>query len=153
SGKAQATVEGNDASRIWTSDIPAIIRQESPAGTTAAQQSAFQKLMDLGYKTGSTVVCQSTGCVNVVETVSIAGWARVPYCTPTGGASHDVVFAEFIANAPDTSWSPGKTTAADAALASARAELLREQIRFGLASCYGANPVLVDPAPGAVLPG
>jgi uncharacterized protein (TIGR03437 family) len=153
SGKPQATAEGTDASRIWAADIPAMIRQESPSGTTSAQQASFQSLMDLGYKTGSAIVCQSAGCINVVETVSLAGWARVPYCTPTGNGSHDFVFGEFIANAPDSSWSPGKTTAGDAALASARAELLREQIRFGLSSCYGKNPVLVDPAPGSVLPG
>jgi len=152
-GKQQAAAEGADASRIWTADIPAMIRQESPAGTTAAQQSSFQSLMDVGYKTGSTIVCQTAGCISVLETVSLAGWARVPYCTPTGNGSHDFVFGEFIANAPDPSWSPGKTTAADTALATARAELLREQIRFGLSSCYGTDPVLVDPAPGSVLPG
>jgi uncharacterized protein (TIGR03437 family) len=152
-GKSQAAAESTDTSRIWSTDIPAIIRQESPTGTTAAQQSSFLSQMDLGYTTGSSIVCQAAGCISVLETVSLAGWARVPYCTPTGNASHDFVFGEFIANAPDTSWSPGKTTAAETALASARAELLREQIRFGLSSCYGKNPVLVDPAPASVLPG
>lgn len=153
SGRTQAAAEGSDSSRLWSADLPAMIRQESPSGTTAAQQSAYLASMDLGYATGSTIKCQTAGCTSILESLSIAGWARVPYCAATGNASHDFVFGEFISGAVDSSWSPGKVTAADTAFASARAELLREQVRAGLASCYGTNPVMLDPAPGSTLPG
>jgi uncharacterized protein (TIGR03437 family) len=152
-GKAQAAIETVDASRIWSADIPAMIRQESPAGTTAAQQAVFQSSMDLGYKTGAVIVCTTSDCTHVSESLSIAGWARVPYCAGSTNGSRDFIFGEFIANAVDTSWSLGKITAAETAFASAKAELLREQVRAGLASCYATSPVMVDPTPGSVLPG
>jgi uncharacterized protein (TIGR03437 family) len=152
-GKAQASAETSDYAHIWDTDLPAMIRQEAPSGMTQAQMTLYRNSMDLGYKTGAAVACQNSGCTQVLEDLSIAGWARVPFCSGSQTATRDFVFGVFISGAPDLSWSPGKSTAAQKAFAAGRAETLREQIHDGLASCYGGDAVLVNPAPGATLAG
>jgi uncharacterized protein (TIGR03437 family) len=150
-GKSAYTVGGSDPEHIWDSDIPRIVRQEAPAGTTAAQLATYQASIDVGYKSGATVVCVNTDCTRVLENYSVSGWARVPFCGGNQTLTRVYTFGVFIANAPDDAWFSGKQTAAAVAFAAARAELLREQLRTGLASCFSPNPMIVSPTPGSVL--
>ncbi len=150
-GKSQFTAEASDWDHIWDTDIPNMIRQEAPAGTTAAQVAAFQAGMDLGYKSGATVVCVNADCSRVLENYSLSGWARVPFCAGKQTVTKDYTFGIFIANAPDDAWFAGKKTAAANAFLASRGEMLREQIRYALTSCNSANPILVTPSPGSTL--
>jgi uncharacterized protein (TIGR03437 family) len=108
--------------------------------------------MDLAYKAGSYVIC-SSDCTHIQEYLSISGWAKVPFCSPSGSTSNEYVFGLFINGATDDSWFNGKNTQADSTFNGARSELLREQVRAGLQSCYGANAVMINPPPGSVLTG
>lgn len=152
-GKRQAAAEGSDYEHIWDTDVLRMIREEAPAGTTLAQMDQFQSSMDVGYKSGAVSSCRVTPCTEVLEDLSIAGWAKVPYCSGGLTASREFVFGLFISGALDTSWTPGKLTAAVQNFRAGRAELLREQIRDGLASCYGTDAVLVSPVSGTILGG
>ncbi len=146
-GKAQFLAEGTDAAHIWDTDLPSIIRQEAPSGTTAAQQTAYRDSMGLSYKTGDYAVCQSD-CTQIQEYISLAGWAKVPYCASNGTVYNEFVFGLFFAGAPDNAWFAGKTTVAGASFAAVKSELLREQIHAGLASCYGNRLAIISPPPG-----
>jgi uncharacterized protein (TIGR03437 family) len=150
-GKPQATAENSDYDHLWDTDIPAIIAKEAPAGATEAQKTQFRNSMDLGYKSGATAFCLQNDCTAVSEDLSIAGWAKVPYCAGGQNVPREVVFGIFISGAPDQAYTPGKLTLAKKAYIAARAELLREVIRDGLNSCYGADAVMVTPAPGSIL--
>jgi uncharacterized protein (TIGR03437 family) len=152
-GKAQAAAEGSDFDHLWDLDIPRMIRQEAPTGMTQAQMAQFQNQMDLGYKSGAVVSCQQQDCGRVVEDLSIAGWARIPFCSGGQTVSRDYIFGAFLSGAQDLAYSAGKSTAAQQAFVAGRAELLREQIRDGLASCHGGSAVLVTPVPGSTLSG
>jgi hypothetical protein len=133
-GKAQYQLEGSDWTGLWSTDIPALITQEAPADMPAALTSAWRDQMNLAYQAGNYKICDAT-CASYVDHVAIAGWARIPYCGAGGFAAREYVFGLFINN------STSDTTSGDTFNAT-RAELLREQIRAGLASC-AANP----PAP------
>jgi uncharacterized protein (TIGR03437 family) len=66
-------------------------------------------------------------------------------------SSREFVFGAFLSNAIDNNWTAGKKTAAELAFAAGKAELLREQIRDGVASCHGTEAVMVSPAPNSTL--
>jgi hypothetical protein len=125
-GKAQFAAEGADYAHIWDTDLPNIIRQEAPAGTTAAQQASYRDTMDLAYKTGDYTVCQAD-CTHIQEYASISGWAKIPYCASNGTVFNEFTFGLFFAASPDNGWFAGKTTAAGSAFTAAKVELLREQ--------------------------
>jgi uncharacterized protein (TIGR03437 family) len=152
-GRPQAEAEKSDYDHLWDTDIPNIIAKEAPAGTTQAQITQFRNSMDLGYKSGAMAQCVQNDCSSVSESLSIAGWAKVPYCSGGQNVSRELVFGMFISGAPDLGYRPGKLTLAKQTFVAARAELLREVIRDGLSSCYGSESVLVTPAPGSILPG
>ena len=135
-GKAQYQIEGYDWTGLWSSDIPNIIAQEAPASMSATLTNAYRDQMDLAYQAGNYKICDAT-CASYVDHVAIAGWARIPYCTEAGFASKEYVFGVFINNSTSD-------TTASATFAATRAELLREQIRAGLASCAATPPPTFD---------
>lgn len=152
-GKAQALVESTDYDHLWDTDIPKIMRQEAPQGMTQAQMTQFQNSMDLGYKSGGVVKCREVSCGEVLEDRAIVGLAKIPFCSSGLTVSREYVFGVFVSGALDTSWTPGKVTVAERQFTAARAELLRELIRDGMASCYGGDAVMVSPAPNSTLTG
>ncbi|MBI5877689.1 MAG: serine hydrolase [Chloroflexi bacterium] len=126
-GKAEYQLEGYDWTGLWTTDIPKIINQEAPPGMPGVLTQTFMSRMDLAYKAGNYKICGAT-CATYVDHIAIAGWAQIPFCTGPA-SSKQYVFGLFINNATSDTNS-GNTFNAT------KAELLREQIRDGLASCY-----------------
>lgn len=133
-GKAQFQLEGYDWTGLWMTDIPNMINAEAPPGMSFAVKSAFQNRMNLAYKAGNYKLCGGT-CATYVDHVSIAGWAQIPFCNGSTIGSKEFVFGTFLNN------STSDTTSASTFNAT-RSELLREQIREGLASCMTANKTL-----------
>ena len=123
-GTAQFDSVGYDWTHLVDTDIPAIIDDEAPAGMSAASKSAFEDDIYLAYKAGNYTLCDVGGCV---YHISIFGYAQIPFCN--AGGPREYVFGEFIYNATD------EDDASDTFVAT-KAELLREQIRDGLASCF-----------------
>jgi hypothetical protein len=126
-GTAQFAVEGQDWTHLVDTDIPAIIDKEAPAGMPTALKNAFREDLFLAYKAGNYTICTSPGCATYVAHVSIFGHAEIPFCD--GGGPRTYVFGLFI---------NGSTSEdnLNATFTATRAELLREQIHAGLASCY-----------------
>ena len=127
-GKAQFLLEGYDWTGLWSTDIPNIINQEAPPGMPASLKTAFQNRMNLAYKAGNYKICGST-CATYVDHISIAGWAQIPFCGASNPPSRQYVFGIFIYNSTSDTTSSNTFTAT-------KAELLREQIHAGLASCF-----------------
>jgi hypothetical protein len=123
-GTAQFASEGTDWTHLVDADIPAIIDKEAPAGMSASNKNAFEQDIYLAYKAGNYEICGGGGCL---YHWSIFGYAQIPFCD--GGGPREYVFGEFIYNATSGDDS-GDTFNAT------KAELLREQIRDGLASCF-----------------
>jgi hypothetical protein len=132
-GKGEFQSEGFDFTHLWDTDIPAIIAQASP-GATPAQRRDYLNQMNLAYKAGSYINCDSS-CGQVADYYSISGWVQIPFCS--GGAStlQDYVFGIYLYGATDSSYFAGKTTLTDQNFLAAKGELLREQITAGLSSC------------------
>jgi len=118
---------GWDWTHLVDTDIPLIINQEAPSGMPTALKDAFEEDVFLAYKAGNYKICTSEGCATYLDHISIFGYAEIPFCD--GGGPREYVFGLFIANSTSDEDS-GNTFDAT------RAELLREQIRAGLASCY-----------------
>ena len=137
-GRAQYESEGYDWTGIWDHDIPTIINQVAPAGTTAAQKSAYMAAMNVAYKAGNYVLCGSS-CSNVVEDIAITGWFQLPTCSASGTTYSEYVWGIFFSNVPNSGWYSGKVTSADNDFTTAKGELLREQIQAGMASCSGKS--------------
>jgi hypothetical protein len=135
-GKSQYQSEGYDWTHLWDTDVPTIINQEAPAGMPAVLKQLFRNRMNLAYKAGGYLFCQNGGCTSVIQHTSIAGWADIPFCGAGNPSSKQYVFGIFISGATDTSYFNGKVTASDTTFNLTKAELLREQIRAGLTSCY-----------------
>jgi hypothetical protein len=126
-GKSQFASEGYDWTGLWTTDIPNLINQEAPASMTAADRAYFRSQMDLAYKAGNYKLCGPSGCnVSYVDDVAIFGWAKIPFCD--AGGPRQFVFGTYI-------YDSTSDTGSTAAFNSTKAELLREQIHAGLASC------------------
>jgi hypothetical protein len=131
-GRGQFEVEGYDWTGIWDTDIPNMIVQEQPAGMTASQRAFYRNEMDLAYKAGNYKICVNASCSDYRDHISIAGWAEVPFCSGTAIDPREFAFGLFIYN------STSDLTSGQA-FTSAKGELLREQIRDGMASCFHAE--------------
>ncbi|HTX76547.1 MAG TPA: choice-of-anchor D domain-containing protein [Terracidiphilus sp.] len=135
-GRAQYEAEGYDWTAVWDTDIPNIINEVAPAGTTAAQKTAYMNAMNVAYKAGSYLLCPTSG---PVEDLDIAGWFQVPVCT-TGGATYaEYTWGIFFANAPRATCTTATNSTADNNFTAAKSELMREQIQAGMASCNGKS--------------
>jgi Beta-lactamase enzyme family len=150
-GRAQYESEGYDWTAVWSTDIPNIINQVAPAGTTAAQKTAYMNAMNVAYKAGSYVLCQSD-CAHILEDVDIAGWFQLPTCTASGAVTYSQYsWGIFFANVPDNSWFSGKTTVADSNFTAAKGELMREQIASGMKSCAGKSLNVMTYSPASLV--
>jgi len=121
--------EGWDFTHLVDTDIPLIITQEAPTGMPTMLKDAYQDDIFLAYKAGGYDI-------SGMYYRSIFGYAEIPFCNAE--EPHQYVFGIFIADATD------KDNANDT-FDITKAELLREQIRAGLASCFNQNylPVIV----------
>jgi hypothetical protein len=128
-GKAEYNVEGYDWTRLWDTDIPNIINQEAPADMPAATRDAYRNMIELSYKAGNYKICGASCATSYVDHISIFGYAQIPFCD--GGGPRQYVFGTYIYNATSDANSSN-------AFNLTKAELLREQIRAGLASCNHA---------------
>ena len=126
-GTYQFISEGYDWTHLVDTDVPLIIDQEAPTGMPTALKNAFEDDILLAYKAGNYTICTSGGCATYVAHVSIFGYARIPFCD--AGGPRNYIFGLFI-NDSTSEDALGDTFEAT------RAELLREQIRNGLASCF-----------------
>jgi hypothetical protein len=124
-GKAEFQAEGYDWTHLWDTDIPNIINQEAPAGMTSAAKAWFRSNIQLAYKAGNYKICGST-CATYVDHISIFGYAQIPFCN--AGGPRQYVFGVFITNSTSDATS-------SATFNTTKAELLREQIHDGLATC------------------
>ena len=124
-GKAEFKAEGYDWTGLWSTDLPNIINQEAPAGMNSAAKDWFRNSIELAYKAGNYKICGST-CATYVDHISIFGYAQIPFCNGSGPQQY--VFGIFITNSTSD-------TTSNATFAAAKAELLREQIHAGLATC------------------
>ncbi len=132
-GKAQFNAEGYDWTGLWSTDIPAMIKQEAPSFAFQTDLNAYQNQMDLAYKAGNYNLCTNLACTTLSYDIAISGWAKIPFCD--AGGPRQFVFGTFINLATSSSSS-------SAAFNSTKAELLREQIHAGLASCFRAAAYL-----------
>ena len=138
-GRAQYESEGYDWTGIWDSDIPNIINQVAPAGTTAAQKAAYMAAMNVAYKAGNYLFCQNNSCTDVTEDIAITGWFQLPVCSASGTTYAEYTWGIFFSNEPNSGYYSGKVTPADSNFTTAKGELLREQIQAGMASCNGRS--------------
>ncbi len=126
-GRSEFISEGYDWTSLWSTDIPNLINQEAPPSMSAAARATFRGQMDLSYKAGNYKLCGPSGCnVSYVDDVAIFGWVKIPFCD--AGGVRQFVFGTYIYNSTSD-------TGSSAAFNSTKAELLREQIHAGLASC------------------
>jgi hypothetical protein len=128
-GKAQFAAEAYDWTGLWSTDIPAMIKQEAPKFAFQKDLNAYQQQMDLAYKAGNYNLCTTLACTSLIYDIAISGWAKIPFCD--AGGPRQFVFGTFINTATNQA-------RASAAFNSTKAELLREQIHAGLASCFRA---------------
>jgi hypothetical protein len=126
-GTYQFLSEGYDWTHLVDTDIPDIIDDEAPPGMSTSLKDAFEEDILLAYKAGNYTICTSSGCATYVAHASIFGYARIPFCD--AGGPRDYVFGLFINNSTNEDDLDDTFTAT-------KAELLREQIHAGLASCY-----------------
>jgi hypothetical protein len=126
-GTGQFESEGYDWTGLVSTDIPAIIEDEAPVGMPEVLKDAFEDGVFLAYKAGNYKICTSGGCATYVDHISIFGYAQIPFCDV--GGPRDYTFGIFIYNATSDEDSSNTFTAT-------KAELLREQIRDGLATCF-----------------
>jgi hypothetical protein len=126
-GKAEFKSEGYDWTGLWSTDLPKIIKQEAPIWVNPGALSSYLIKMDLAYKAGNYGLCQNVGCTTLLYDIAISGWAKIPFCD--AGGARQYVFGTYIYNATSNSNS-------SAAFTATKAELLREQIHDGLASCF-----------------
>jgi hypothetical protein len=125
-GKSEFLAEGYDWTHLWDTDIPAIISQEAPLSMPASLKTAFQNNMDLAYKAGNYKICGTT-CATYVDDISIFGYVKIPFCGLS--SPREYAFGVYIYNATSDANSSNAFNAT-------KAELLREQIRAGLATCF-----------------
>jgi hypothetical protein len=136
-GRAQYESEGYDWTGLWSTDIPNIINQVAPAGTTAAQKAAYQSEMNLAYKAGSYILCPNNNCNTISEDISITGWFQLPVCTASATTYAEYVFGIYFSKEPYSNWTSSSVTPTENDFTAAKGELLREQIQAGMASCAG----------------
>jgi hypothetical protein len=147
-GRAQFESEGYDWTGIWDSDIPNIINQVAPAGTTAAQKAAYQNEMNLAYKAGNYLFCQNSNCTDVTEDIAITGWFQLPVCGTSSTTYDGYMWGIFFSNEPNSGYYTNKVTPTDSNFTTAKSELMREQIQAGMASCKGKSFDVMSYSPG-----
>jgi len=125
-GKAQFQAEGYDWTGLWLTDIPALISQEAPADMPAVVREGYRNQIELAYKAGNYKICTYGPCSTYVDHISIFGYAQIPFCD--AGGPRQFVFGTYLYNSTSD-------TSSSATFNATKAELLREQIRAGLASC------------------
>jgi len=138
-GRAQFESEGYDWTAVWSTDIPNIINQVAPAGTTAQQKQAYMNAMNVAYKAGNYVLCTNNSCTDVVEDISIAGWFQIPVCTASATTYAEYVWGIMFSNEPYNGWTSTTTTQTDLNFTAAKSELMREQIAAGMLTCKGKS--------------
>jgi hypothetical protein len=138
-GRAQYESEGYDWTGVWDNDIPNIINEVAPAGTTAAEKAAYMADMNVAYKAGNYVICTNNSCTDVVEDISISGWFQLPVCSASGTTYAEYVWGIMFANEPYDGWTSSTDTQTDKNFTTAKSELMREQIAAGMASCNGKS--------------
>ena len=138
-GRAQFESEGYDWTSVWSTDIPNIINQVAPSGTTAQQKQDYYNAMNVAYKAGNYVICTNNSCTNVVEDIAIAGWFQLPVCSASATTYAEYVWGIMFSNEPYNGWTPQTVTQTDNNFTIAKSELLREQIQAGMASCKGKS--------------
>lgn len=148
-GRAQYEAEGYDWTGVWDTDIPNIINSVAPAGTTAAQKTAYMNAMNVAYKAGNYVLCP-TSCTNVLEDIAISGWFQLPFCSASGTVYQQYEWGISFANVPTNGWFSGDNTQADQNFTAAKSELMREQIKAGMASCNGRSLQTLTYSPGSL---
>ncbi len=134
-GKEQALETGGDFTGIWKPAIDQIISQEHPLGMTTIMTQTYKSKMRLNYKAGGYTFCQGT-CTDVREYISVTGLVQIPFCSGATMTLRQFAFGTFLHGVEDMSWFSGKNTLADQTFNATKAEVMREQIRAGLASCF-----------------
>jgi hypothetical protein len=134
-GKEQAIETGGDFTGIWKPALDEIISEERPLGMTTAMTQTYKNKMRLNYKAGGYTFCQAT-CADVREYIAVTGLAQIPFCSGTTTTLRQFVFGTFLHGVEDASWFNGKNTLADQTFNATKAEVLREQVRAGLVSCF-----------------
>jgi hypothetical protein len=132
-GDGQFSHEGYDWTGLWTTDIPAIIAQEAPAGMSTTAKASFLAHMNLAYKAGNYKICTDLSCTTYKDHISIFGTASIPQCI---GQPQQYVFGLYIYNATSD------TNSANA-FNLTKAELLRGPIHDGLANWTCGNQVFL----------
>ena len=135
-GKEQYLEEGYDFTGIWSPALDQIISQEHPAGMTTVMTETYKSKMRLNYKAGGYLFCQNGSCTDEREYISVTGLVQIPFCSGTTMSLRPFAFGTFLHGVEDTSYSSGKNTLADQTFNATKAEVMREQIRAGLASCF-----------------
>jgi hypothetical protein len=105
-----------------------MVTEEAPPQMTTEQKNAFVNQMDMRQKSGSYDI----GNPCCLQYRTIAGWAKIPFCSGGVVVPREYVFGIFIVEA----------ISAQQAFNTARVELLREQIRAalqGFPACSGAS--------------
>ncbi len=149
-GRAQYESEGYDWTAVWDNDIPNIINQVAPAGTTAQQKQDYMGAMNTAYKAGNYVICTNSNCTDVVEDIAIAGWFQLPICTASGTTYAEYVWGIMFSNEPFSGWTTTSNTQTDKNFTTAKSELMREQIAAGMASCKGKSLKVMSYSPAAL---
>ena len=126
-GTHQFNQEDYDWTHLVDTEIPAMVAEEAPSGMPVALRDAYEDDIFLAYKAGGYKICTSPECATYLDHISIFGYGQIPFCDAEG--PRDYVFGLFIANATSDDDS-------EDAFEATKAELLREQIRAGLASCF-----------------
>lgn len=106
-----------DFSGVWQ-DIQKMVNEEAPPGMTAAQKQSFLNQVQTSYKAGSYSLSDG-------QYRSIAGWVQIPFRSSGAVVPRQYVFGIFIDKATNSD-------KASNTWATARAEVLREQIRAAL---------------------
>ena len=106
--------------QIFFTDSKDIVFDEAPDGLGAWERSDYWKEIYVAYKAGGYEI-------DWIFYLSIFGYAEIPFCD--GGGDRRYIWGVFMVEAPDK-------TAVENTFNATKAELLREQIREGIASCY-----------------
>jgi hypothetical protein len=146
-GRAEYESEGYDFTAVWDSDIPKIINEVAPAGTTAAQKAAYMNAMNVAYKPGGYTICANTSCSKVYEDFDIFGWFQLPVCSASGTTYAEYVWGIYFYDEPYSSVAANGTTMANKDFTAAKSELMREQIAAAMASCNGKSLEVMSYSP------
>lgn len=152
SGRQQFEEFGYDFTGIWPK-LLVMVDEEAPTALSEDGIAAFKNAMTANHKGGNYGRCLDFECTQLLEWLSVAGWAQFPTCDGTALGSEAFVWGLFIHGSVDPDFA-GSPSPAALAITEAAAEPLREQLSAALArwsECasaplFGFEPVL--PVPG-----